>query len=428
MNQKSKKFTILSISICLLIFLSSCSYGNDQTHISDYNLYDTRYINIGDIIDINFDYLSDTYDFDHLFYENYVSSYSNFQQKISINRLNQPVAIEEGIVRINVRLVKNNKNVATVYYGNFIISKNDQHNPKFIGLNNKNILYYLTEFPNGNYYLAEDIDAYNINKNGYKLPIEHFSGVLINPEQYKISNFRSIDNFFTGFFKRVDKARIDGLIFDDVDIFLGPNQSNQLTIVGVLAAEAKDSLITNIKVEGKIQSTQLVKYIGGIVGYSENSIYRGVSFEGEIDGNALLIGGIAGNVNLSISNQRREALFYTIDRGYVIANLSNQTGVEYIASAMATHNGDSILINNFYFDGMYNDSSEIYTSFFVTGDIWKYNYSNTIDAVYSTMVGNYPDRFHITPERLKSGEPIVNFNGFIYEEGKYPRIERWVKP
>lgn len=437
-----KKFSMLPMSILFLIVLSSCFSVINYHFETDFEFYDTHYIHVGDIIEIDFDYLSKNYEFDKIEYETYIDSQAAPGQKIKINRLNQPVAFEEGVVSLDALLYEKNSAVVKIHYGNFIISKNDELTADFIGLNSNNIAYYLTQFPNGNYYLANDIDTYQVNRGEIELPIESFSGVLINPYGHKISWFNSTDNFFTGFFKRLDKARIDGLIFDEVDLFFGPYEGNQSTVVGVLAGEAKDSFITNISVEGSIESTQTLKYVGGIVGDSIDTIYRGVSFTGFMNCYALNIGGITGN---AISPINRELFgeiygstklmsepFYMVDRAFVVANLTNHLGREYIASAIGTRNSILMNIRNFYYHGLHNDSNEIEFTFFMSEDHSRYTRANQPHQIYTTMIKSSSTysffQVRVTHEQLISGDEVRDLEGFIYEDGKYPVLEKWIKP
>ena len=440
MNLIIKKFFLYFMSILFLITLSSCLDSTYERLIHDYNFYEISYVHIGDIIEIDLEELAHTYDFDDIQYENYIDFRYDSAPKIVINRLNQPIAVEEGITSLDVILYKGSREIARIYLGQYIISKNDALTDDFIGLNNNNIVYYLSEFPNGKYYLSGNITM-NVERYEERIPFSYFSGILINPYQYKISYLSQEDHFFTGLFKQLDKARIDGLIFDEVDYTLTTNNSNQLTVVGVLAGEAKDSLITNVSVEGSIKSTQLVKYVGGIVGYSENSIFRGVSFKGEMDCYAYSMGGIIGDS--MVTNERMyysmiDANIYpgakplhVIENGYVIADLTNHSGIEYIAPAVYTRVRDSTRISNFYFDGLLNDSNIIDHSYFYTNDQQIYFSLENHSNLYTTL--RSPDELleipiYITLEKLISGDHLVYLNGFIYETGEYPVLERWVKP
>ena len=144
----------------------------------------------------------------------------------------------------------------------------------FININNDLDGYYILN-NNLDFSNVKDFESIG-NLNGEEAL---FSGMLINPNNYIISNINmeSTNNEFKtgGIFFRLANAYIDNLKIDNIYI----NNTNEQSYVGAIASQAHKSFIRNCSVSGVIKGRVIV---GGIVGYITRSQLTNCTFAGEV--------------------------------------------------------------------------------------------------------------------------------------------------
>lgn len=162
---------------------------------------------------------------------------------------------------------------------------------------------------NGCYILNNNLDFSNVKDfksigyfNGEQAI---FSGMLINPNNYRISNISMVstnNESQTGsIFFKINEAYIDNLIIDNIYI----DNTNEQMYVGAIASEAYKSCIRNCSISGIIKGRRIV---GGIVGYIYGSQLTNCNFVGEVhqknipgrEYNDNCAGGLFGSYNVLI--------------------------------------------------------------------------------------------------------------------------------
>lgn len=124
----------------------------------------------------------------------------------------------------------------------------------------------------------------------YWTPIDGFSGVFDGNGQIISGIFvnENIETHSHGLFGDVMGGSILNVILEDSLI-------NGKEMIGAIVGRARDAIIAGCFVESSVKIEAAGQYVGGIVGYAQNSNIMFCKFMGEIDG-TMDIGGIAGSI------------------------------------------------------------------------------------------------------------------------------------
>ena len=130
-----------------------------------------------------------------------------------------------------------------------------------------------------------------------------FSGIFVNPDGYVIKNLTintvaSVSRNFisAGLFASIERAYIDGIILENVNIDVTEHEYTQevgASRAGGIAAYAEDSTVRNCTVEGVITAQG---YAGGILGYDHWGRILDCNFSGTVQATHDFGGNAAGGI------------------------------------------------------------------------------------------------------------------------------------
>ncbi len=197
---------------------------------------------------------------------------------------------------------------------------------------------YVTSGLTDKYVLVRDIDLGYITWNMIGSPVYPFSGIF-DGNDYKIMNLITSSNgyeLYDGLFGYVDGASIRNIVISDPMI-------DGVDYAGALAGYIKDSHILNVKIN-IINDPELAimgsTYVGGVIGYSENSIVEKVYNEVTVVG-AINTGGIVGH-NGDESSESTSMIIDAVNVGTVngSSGVGGITGSNYGIIRRALNKGD----------------------------------------------------------------------------------------
>lgn len=197
---------------------------------------------------------------------------------------------------------------------------------------------YVTSGLTDKYVLVRDIDLGYITWNMIGSPFYPFSGIF-DGNDYKIMNLITSSNgyeLYDGLFGYVDGASIRNIVISDPMI-------DGVDYAGALAGYIKDSHILNVKII-IINDPELAimgsTYVGGVIGYSENSIVEKVYNEVTVVG-AINTGGIVGH-NGDESSESTSMIIDAVNVGTVngSSGVGGITGSNYGIIRRALNKGD----------------------------------------------------------------------------------------
>ncbi len=449
-----KKILTLSVMFSLILILNACQ--EVVRIVTDQGIARTYYVEIGDHVDIYMDHIKERYDFDYLKFGTLFRSFTEEDHPyrtqdgtVFINYRNEVIAINTGVAELAVHLYKNGEKLVTVALGKIVVAPRvDAFDETWIGLSRHNFHEEINKNPSGKFYLADHID-FSQDVSNAELSIPYFTGVLINPYNYVIRDLPSTSLVDTGLFKIINRARIDGLRFENVSldydgIVFPENQS-----IGILADEAYQSVITNVSVHGNITSNSLIYYLGGLVGYSEESIYRAVSFDGDIDVIAGYVGGLIGFQNNKLIDRNylgsKNAIIFTnrsalmtIEYAAVKGNFRNTQPNGFKPAAFVGLADGMISIRYAYYDGLLNQSEYFTINPIITNKRVNIIFRDNFFAygIYMTLISNseiFDSElegmvYQVTYSDLVSGEPLPNLEGFSMMTSELPRLKHYEIP
>lgn len=449
-----RKIWIMIVMSSIMMIITAC---NDVVRIvTDQGLARTYYVDIGDHVDIYMDHIKERYDFDTLKFGSLFRSFSDDDHPyrteegtVFINYRNEIIAINTGVAELAVHLYKNGDKLVTVALGKIVVSPRvDDFDDSWIGLSRHNFHEEINSNPFGKFYLEDHID-FSQDVTDTELSIPYFSGVLINPYNYVIRDLPSTSLVDTGLFKILNRARIDGLRIENVDLDYDQIEFPENQSIGILADEAYQSIITNTSVKANINSNSLIYYLGGLIGYSEESIYRAVSFEGNMDVIAGYVGGLIGFQNNkmidrnylgsknAITFTNRSALM-TIEYASVKGNFRNTQPNGFKPAAFVGLADGMISIRYAYFDGLLNLSEYFTINPIITNKriniIFRDNFF--VFGVYLTLISNseiFDSElegmvYQVSYSDLVSGEALPNLEGFSMMTSELPRLKHYDIP
>ena len=138
---------------------------------------------------------------------------------------------------------------------------------KVVPISNFSDLYKIRDNPNKSYYLTNDINLSGVNW----MPIPNFTGKL-DGRGYSIYNL-TIENRYVsniGLFAQANDAEFVDITINNVSISLEDSNNPGVGNIGVLAGYMSNCTMTDIYVEGTI-NTPHKSYVGGVVGYYATS-------------------------------------------------------------------------------------------------------------------------------------------------------------
>jgi hypothetical protein len=399
----------------------------------DDHMAEALFVRVGAPLDLKLEALRSIYTFNRVVVGNNRPTETNeLNPYMYSNHRFESTVLRHGIVNYSLYLYENETFVAQVALGYRI--QYELHHPSWHELTSENFVSSLMAMPNGRFYLKEDIDLED-----QQVQIPRFSGVIVNPEGFVIRGIKTIDQETTqGLFKVLDEAMIDGLIIEDamidVDAF---DSGTQSMMIGILASEAYDSIITNTHVQGTITGA---KYgtIGGLVGASYGSVYRYVSFEGLISAKGAYIGGLIGfHSGFMIERYPDRDPMITsinvIEHAYVNAELIGST-YGMIGGLISVYDGQTH-IKHAYVTGLIERGDAFYGISYVT--VGNRFYGTNGDSSYQDI---YVDRTleisgqsgsdghlvtFVDQNVLTNGEPLAGLERFDFQEGLFPSLEYW---
>ena len=446
-----KKSYLFILLITLFIMLG---IQKESSTIYDYTRKnEIQYITVGDYIDYNIEYFQDQYKFNKVtMYEESYTLKGNIESSISalsiykentnqyfhINHRNEIIAKKQGVAKLRVSFSLDEKHVKTIDLGLFVIINDLNMDNTWIGLNESNFYTEIRDNPSGKFYLTSDIPSQAVFK------INYFSGTILNPDQYTITLMNTSGTQANqGLFTILDGAYIDGLIIKDST--MKPTSFNRVETVsmGFLAAFAGNSFITNVSVEGNVLDNirGSAQIVGGLVGVSYGTIYKHVSYSGEIHGDFNQIGGLIGFAKFDYRINDVESIYNNnpypmIDGAFVIGDISNnhQEISRVVQAFIGNFTYENARIQNGYFDGTIENTDHYDRfPFFYNG-----SFNNKVLHLYSTVgpldsiAGNYSfsenEYKEVTFEELTSGEELPGLSMFIFEENTYPKLSYWRLP
>jgi hypothetical protein len=449
-----KKMMMLLTMFGWLSFITAC--GEVERIVTDQGLARTYYVDIGDHVDIYMDHIKERYDFDTLKFGSLFRSFTEEEHPyrtefgtVFINYRNEVIAINTGVAELAVHLYKNGEKLVTVALGKIVVAPRvNQFDDTWVGLSRHNFHEEINKNPSGKFYLADHID-FSQDVTDTELSIPVFSGILINPYNYVIRDLPSTALVDTGLFKILNRARIDGLRFENVDldyrdVVFPENQS-----IGVLADEAYQSVITNVSVKANIKSNSLIYYLGGLVGYSEETIYRAVAFEGNIDVIAGYVGGLIGFQNNKLIDRNylgsKNAIIFTnrsalmtIEYASVKGNFRNTQPNGFKPAAFVGLADGMISIRYAYYDGLLNQSEYFNINPIITNKrinvIFRDNFF--VFGVYLTLISNneiFDSElegmvYQVSYQDLVSGDQLPDLEGFSMMTSELPRLKHYDIP
>jgi len=372
----------------------------------DYSFYETRVVQAGTEIDLQLDKLYEKYQFDRI---KFVITNNNIAR---INYKEKLLALDGGQTNVSASLYKGKSFITTIHFGKFIILKDIS---ECIPIHNYlEFTQLLTSNPQGCYYLENDI-VFPVN---IEEIVPYFEGILLNPKMKIIKNLRMKSNNDCGLFERINNAIIDGLILEDVQIE-SIQQDKFYNAVGTIAAKANYSFLSNIQVSGNVKNGN---NIGGLLGYSYNTMIVNSSFTGNVQ-NGRYVGGLIGYSESSMI-ERENFYFYTIkfENCYVIGNISGEhcgafTGYIYETS-----------IENSYFVGKVT-SSNTNQNYALVGS-YQHRHQHRLINVYHNIISDqiYDSSCEAINVRyiedFKSGEVLEGMDAFIFQKGSYPVLKK----
>jgi len=207
------------------------------------------------------------------------------------------------------------------------------------------------------YELISDINCAGVNFEPIGTYAKPFVGSL-NGNGYTIMDFSIInnpnENDYTGLFGRTKGARIENIVFENVDIVNDPVPPDN-NYVGTLVGYAVDTQIIDVKVQGKIRviaNPYGGGWVGGLVGYSENGAINDSSSAIEIETSEFNAGGLMGANGGSITNSYSTGNISENGSGSSIGGLVAYNNRGDITSCYATgqligaHNAGGLIGNN----------------------------------------------------------------------------------
>jgi hypothetical protein len=449
-----KKILTISVMFSLVLLLNAC---NEVVRIvTDQGLARTYYVDVGDHVDIYMDHIKERYDFDTLRFGTLFRSFTDEEHPyrgedgtVFINYRNEVIAINTGVAELAVHLYRNGEKLVTVALGKIVVSPRvDTFDDTWIGLSRHNFHEEINQNPFGKFYLEDHID-FSQDVSDTELSIPYFSGVLINPYNYVIRELPSTSLVDTGLFKILNRARIDGLRFENVTLDYDNIEFPENQSIGVLADEAYQSVVTNVSVEANITSNSLIYYLGGLVGYSEESIYRAVSFEGDIDVIAGYVGGLIGFQNNKLIDRNylgsknaitftnRSALM-TIEYASVKGNFRNTQPNGFKPAAFVGLADGMISIRYAIYDGLLNQTEYFTINPIITNKRVNIIFRDNFFAfgIYMTLISNseiFDSElegmvYQVSYSDLVSGEPLPNLEGFSMMTSEIPRLKHYDIP
>lgn len=446
---KKRYFFILIIIIFMLLGFKQ----KDNLIYEASRIEDVQYITVGDSVRFGIDHLKKIHDFDHVemieesneltgSIESSVYSlgisWKETNQFFYMNHRMEIIAKRQGVAKLSIMLYKDEEAIKRIELGLFAVLNDTHIDDTWVGLNSDNFNEEIDKNPDGKFYLESDLT------DGSLSGVNYFSGTLLNPNQYviKLSNIR-YNEYNQGLFTVLDGAYIDGLIIRESNLM--PTTLNRIETVsiGFLAAYAGNSLITNVSVEGDITNDirGSADAVGGIVGVSYGSLYRHVSFVGNIEGNFENIGGLIGytrfDYRYNFMNYFNSGKSYDmIDGAFVISNIvsSNSPNSSFTNAFMGRISSNIPRIRHGYFDGTIG-TVEVFERFpfyfgATSSDYLQYLYS-TLGPLNTENPNNLfseDEYMEIDNERLKSSEPLPGLTMFIFEEDEYPKLSVWRLP
>lgn len=449
-----RKLLMMLFMLAMTIMLSAC--GEVTRIVTDQGLARTYYVDIGDNVDIFMDHIKERYDFDTLKFGTLAASYDeenhpyrSMEGTIFVNYRNEIIGINTGVADIAVHLYKNRIKLVTVALGKIVVAPRvDRFDDSWVGLSRHNFHEEINKNPYGKFYLEDHIDfSSDISQDERSIPF--FSGILINPYNYVIRDLPSSAAVDTGLFKILNRARIDGLRFENVTLHYSNVTFPENQSIGVLADEAYQSVITNVSVKASITSDSLIYYLGGMVGYSEESIYRAVSFEGNMDVAAGYVGGLIGFQNNkmidrnylgsknAITFTNRSALM-TIEYASVKGNFRNTQSNGFKPAAFVGIADGMIAIRYAYYDGLLNQTEYFVVNPIITNKRVNFIFRDNffVFGVYLTLISNnevFDDELEgmvhlVTYTDLVSGEALPDLLGFSMMTSELPRLKHYDIP
>jgi len=450
MNLMKKSFGF----ILLVIIFTMLGIKNDNSTPYDITKKnDIQYVTVGDSIDYSIEYFRGIYKFNRV--EMTEESYSlsgnidssilalsirkeETNQFFYMNHRGEIIAKRQGVAKLKVSLYLDEKYVKTIDLGLFAIINDLTIDDTWVGLNDSNFYTEIRDNPSGKFFLTSDIPYQAIFK------IDYFSGTLLNPDQHIITIMSTGGVLASqGLFTIIDGAYIDGIIIKDSIMKPTSYKRVETVSMGFLAAFAGNSVISNVSVEGEILDNirGSAQVVGGVVGVSYGSIYKHVSFKGEIAGDFDQVGGLIGLARFDYRINDIESVYNNqpyqiIDGAFVIGVISsNHQEISSVVHAfIGNFTNESARIQNGYFDGSIEDT-DIYDRFpfFYNG-----SFNNKVLHLYSTVgpldsiAGNYSfsenEYNEVTFEELTSGEELPGLSMFIFEENTYPKLSYWRLP
>ncbi len=399
-----KKLLYIALLGLLSFSLLGCNslvYDNELP-ITAYELFNYHVVGEKEIVDINYDILGEA----GLIYDKIIYNIDN-EDVVRVLSDGNIKATNPGKAEVTATIFYDRIAIANVAIGYFVVL--DLESVEYETINN------YTEFttkiinnPSGNFYLNANI---TFPEDFLYTPIPEFTGVLINPYGYTISGLNFEDAGGAGLFRSISHAYIDGLILDDIDI--------TGAYVGAIAAESEFSYIGFVHItDARLTSTSGT--CGGLVGISFNTVYRKVSFEGEIV-SASNAGGIAGetdNGKLNESYYKENLVIYSYaDADITVTDDTKHTGglVGYNKSYGVFES--SFSVGSLTGDNLYNiayneDASLVYYLSMYSG----------IDIVIIDQ-GKFASRslYVLSNEDFRTGSVLPGLESFTFEAGELPK-------
>ncbi|MCV2232475.1 hypothetical protein N7548_06510 [Acholeplasma manati] len=374
----------------------------------DYDyLVDHRALQMNETYDLKIDELYNTFGFHDI-------EYAYDKTIVTINKYGEVIPLQPGITNLSITLLTINKYGRTlkkdINYGTIHVIDSNYDNYTLIDSAFK-FWDYISLNPSGNYIIGSDLDF--SSKKGEFL-ISYFSGVLINPYGYELTNIHLSGPSEVSIFKYLDHAYINGLIIKDSSTNIINNPLDQRSPRGaaIVAYHANNSYLTNIHVEGTVNGSS---NLAGIISIFYYSRLESASFVGEFITNANHLNTVGGLVAYATNSDFENVYSRSVVTGNVfkLGGLFGEFVQSDIQKGYAVVETDASLIEHF---GSFAAAN---TTLFTNNQI---QYVYTIGNVGLSGFGVAGSHILSDIESLKTGEPLEGLEAFDFVEGVFPEL------